>query len=234
MNLKPNPAQMDGEETYHLATIEQEAAGIIEDAQRKADEILKQAREATQAFQLGKNKVQDYARHQQTQLRQLSSALTSLIENLEKQWKEFTRNVEVELPKLAFAIAELLVGKEIDKNDNVLKQAISRAARLAIPEARWQVLVNPADLDAARHFLPDLDGKLQAAGWLVLCPSEHVRRGGCLLKSEGVEIDATLETQLAQIKRTMLAELPAPTSQPQPGQLSKSGKELTADVYTSG
>jgi len=167
MNPKLTPPQTEGDRAYQPATIEQEVARIIGTAQKKAAEILKQAHQAARHLQLSRDQAHDETRCLETELRQLSSALTALPKHLKQEWKEFTRSAEVELLRLAFAIAELLVGKEIDRSDGVLRKAISRAVKLAMPEARWQVLVNPADLDAARRLLPELEGKLQAEDWLV-------------------------------------------------------------------
>ncbi len=233
MNPTLTPPRTEGDQAYQPVTIEQEAAQILEAAHKQAADILEQAREAARDARRHQQQAHDDARPEQTELRQLSSALAALVNDLKQEWKGFTRTAEVELLRLAFAIAELLVGKEIDSSDDVLRTAMSRAVKLAMPEARWQVLVNPADLDAARRLLPGLEGRLQAEGWLVLSPSQGVRRGGCLLKSRHVEIDATVETQLAQIKRTLLADLSHQIRTAEQHEASRNGKELTADVYTS-
>ncbi len=234
MNPEPKTMEMQSPEGFRPITIEEEAARILKSASQEAQEILARAQQDAQHAQAAKANAQLDNQQERKQLSQLAQALNSLLGKLEEQQRQFTLEAEGYVLKLALGIAELLIGKEIQDSDAVLRHALSRAVQRALPEQVWKVVLNPADLEAAKRLLPELLKTRPGQSKVILSPSEQVSPGGCLLRTHNLEIDATLQTQLAEIKRHLLGEVRVVTTDTEPDPLREVEKEVMTDVYYSG
>ena len=117
------------------------------------------------------------------------------------------------LVELALAIGESMAQRCIDED----RMLITRVVRSIVegelaPSARPELLLNPADIDALRETFGE---ELQSGGWQLVA-DDKITRGGCLLRNDLSEIDATWETRWRAITsrlRSRSDATPAPASQ---------------------
>ena len=109
---------------------------------------------------------------------------------------------------LAVRMAERIVGREIARDPSALLDIVSQAVIATGPAAEPVVLrVHPEDariLEAERGMLL---AKLGPATQIRLLLDEAVGRGGCLVETSNLRLDARLESQLDVLARSLL---PAP------------------------
>jgi flagellar biosynthesis/type III secretory pathway protein FliH len=109
------------------------------------------------------------------------------------------------LVELALAIAEKVIGKAIEEDPGITASILERAKQEIIDAKRIRIWLNPADHRILAELRPDLV-KLGAENGrtieVVAC--EEVGRGGCRLETESGLVDATIPTQMDEIRRQLL------------------------------
>lgn len=107
--------------------------------------------------------------------------------------------------RLALAIAERVIHRQISLDDRVVLSQVEHALKLVGRPTRATVLINPADGAMVRRALPTMSARFGAIEHVVCEEDESIARGGCkVVTSEGGEIDASIETQIQRIAQTLL------------------------------
>lgn len=178
-----------------IVSAQMEAARIIEEAEGFAAEIRREALgEAenlkTQAFREGtENALTEFERN-----------LVESREIREKVWRE----TEKDLLRLAIRLAERIVGREIEKDDQTIVEIISTALQNARQQEKLTVRVNPKDLPTIERQAERFSsGRIQFIDFVA---DPRVATTGCLIESEVGTIDARLETQLRVLERALLSQ----------------------------
>ncbi|MFN8455296.1 MAG: FliH/SctL family protein [Anaerolineae bacterium] len=178
---------------------------LVTEAQTHVELMLKQA-------QLQVNTWEEEARQQGWQAgyseahqaieKELAEALTTvqhLAESAAQAYEQFLRDNQAEVGRLAVAIAEKIIGKELSLNPKVVTDIIAQAIKAANIRGACRILVNSQDYEIIEPFWAAIPS-LQPPGhaWELL-PDSRVSRGGCIIEAGGGTIDAQLETQLEQV-----------------------------------
>ena len=98
--------------------------------------------------------------------------------------------------KLTFAIGAL--------HHESAKENLRRAIRAVGEQTDLTVRVHPADLEVIKDFAPSALEQAGASSHVNVVADEGISPGGCTVKSARSEVDATLETQVAQIVALLL------------------------------
>ena len=124
------------------------------------------------------------------------SLLTSLLNQLAEPTQACGEKTQQELLELSFAISRQIVRREL-KHDPTQLIAIIRDALKLLPigSKNIQVLLHPEDAAIVRELL-SIDQDSPDSRWkLVEEPS--MERGGCLLKTDNSNVDASVDRQIA-------------------------------------
>ncbi len=186
----------------YLAEIQQQAAQIIEEANKKAIDI------AAAAHQTGLNSGRaEYEEQVERRAQQISdqrcktaiSACEATVQQLSGEtttWLTNWRNLTVEL---ASQMAEKLVRRTMKDNEEVLRVWLEEAI-IAMRDAReLRILVNPDDFAVAGRFLQNLTKMIPQAAQIEVIPDPEISLGGCIVRSMHGLIDQQLETQLQRL-----------------------------------
>jgi len=130
-----------------------------------------------------------------------TAAFVSLLESLNEPFKDLDEEVEKELVNLAIGMASQIVRREI-KIDPGQIVAVIREAVNALPVASQKLTIqmHPDDAELVKRSLA-LD---HATSLWNIIEDPLVTRGGCKVKTETSNIDATIENRLAVIVATVL------------------------------
>ncbi len=179
--------------SHRAKAIFQEAVEAAARIKADAKEILAQVKE-----EMERSKKEGFEKGRQEGLQQ---GLELLIRVKELRQKLFEDN-EKEMVRLVFAIAEKIIGRELNEND----KAIMNIIRLAISDAvgdKIYVHLNPKDYENIKKNHAELLQKVEAGKTLLLREDEGVKPGGCMVETEIGTIDAQLDTQLSAIKKAL-------------------------------
>jgi flagellar assembly protein FliH len=112
-----------------------------------------------------------------------------------------------EIVRLALEIAEKIIGKSLLAEPEIIASVLERARREVIEARRIMVHINPEDYELLAEMRPDLLKSGTSAGRVVeVVPADHLSRGGCRLETEIGVVDATVATQLSELRRQLLDE----------------------------
>jgi flagellar assembly protein FliH len=129
--------------------------------------------------------------------------LHETVANFGWQRAQLLRQLKPGLTKLVIAISERVINRELATDEKAIRGVIDAAldelGRSGIVIAR----VNPDDAAALRdairhdewHPLPTVE--------LEIAADSDIARGGCVLESDYGQVDATVETQIAQLTRLL-------------------------------
>ncbi len=131
-----------------------------------------------------------------TQLDTLRSQLQALAQPLQ----QLDADVEQQLAELSLAVARQVVHRELQTQPGEVLAVIRQAVALLPMSARdIRIHVNPDDF----RFLSDKGAGGEEAAWR-LVEDASLGRGGCVVKAENSQIDATVERRLNQLASQVL------------------------------
>jgi len=136
-----------------------------------------------------------------------------IVEALSTARAELVHDARCEMLDFAREIAEKVVGRVATSDPAAARRNLRKALELSSAVRDVRVKVNPAQHAALEEYLPRLVEALGHTGQVRLLADEEVSPGGVKLFSEAGEIDATIETQLANVVEALLGA----RGQEQPG-----------------
>lgn len=161
------------------------------------------ADEATaQGFEAGKKQGYDQA---EEDFREKRLQMEQLILEAYSEKTKIVQEAEIFLLSLSVRIAERVIKEELKQHEeqllNIVKQALKH-----IEEAEDIVLqVNLDDYPVLLPFLEELKTYVRADCELKMVPVASVERGGCMLHTPSGSYDVTIDSQLEEIKKHLLA-----------------------------
>src|SRR5947209_1567016 len=105
---------------------------------------------------------------------------------------------------LALRVAEHAVRAAIAAEPERVLDAIKGALRALVERQHVIVLVNPEDLEIVRTGLGAVVDELGGVGGYEVQAERRVTRGGAVVRTLDGEVDATLETKLAQAREAQI------------------------------
>ena len=194
--------------TWEMPSIDAPEGSIFRQSVDEAEEVEKeQEQELVSAEELQKIKEQAYKEgfekgqkagfdSGQDEVTAKSELLAQMIEQLVEPTQACGEKTQQELLELAFAISRQIVRRELKQDPTQLIAIIRDALKLLpIGSKNIQVLLHPEDASIVRELL-SIDANSPDSRWkLVEEPS--MERGGCMLKSDNSNIDASVDRQIA-------------------------------------
>jgi len=180
---------------------------ILQSAQEKAQEIVAAAMtEMEQLRQQASRESAAAARAQAMQelmpsLAAFASAGQSLIACEEQLISRYTAQIVA----LALEIAEKVIGKAVDADAEIVAAVLERAKHEAVDAKQLRIWLNPVDHRVLSELRPELvKTGCQGGRTIEIVAAEEIARGGCRLETESGFVDATMATQLDEIRRQLL------------------------------
>ena len=179
----------------------QEAERILQNAHNEGQQIIKTADdEGVQLREQARNEgfACGQAEARQAWEGKLTEAI-QLLANIEKERVERISGSEPELLKLAGAIAEKIIGAELQLEPNQQLELVKNALSRVVNASTITVRVHPDDLQYLGDHLPELRVVFNGPTPLQLAADEAIPSGGCFIETERGSVDARIKVQLEQI-----------------------------------
>lgn len=172
-----------------LATAISDAQSIIAAAERRAEELRQRTEAALeeahrQGYQAGFEQGRKEAIEQAVRLLEDAGVVGDRIAR--------------EAAKLALAIASKVIGEHIKTDPQVVQRLAVRALQESIIGDSVTLVVNPDDKPIIEQFRSQLRSVTGGLDVMVEISAE-LSRGGCIVKTEFGEVDASLESLLKEI-----------------------------------
>ncbi len=130
---------------------------------------------------------------------QCAQALAEASESMKEAQEAFLDTLSPQVFELATLVAEGVLGREVRSDPELVHSTARRALQRITDRQRLLVRVNPDDLEALRRQQVTLLEEFDGIQEMVIEADEAVQPGGCMVESELMQVDARLETLLANI-----------------------------------
>ena len=111
----------------------------------------------------------------------------------------FLESLEGQVVELAVLIAERVLEREASTDRELLQRTVRRALAKIADRQKLRVQVHPDDAAAMREHRITLLEEFDGAEEIEVEVNEAVTLGGCIVESELMQVDARLETLLANV-----------------------------------
>ncbi|NIP84149.1 MAG: hypothetical protein GTO03_00730 [Planctomycetales bacterium] len=135
--------------------------------------------------------------------RQAAAALQALVERLDQVHHQWQAAAENEVVQLAFALAERIVRRQIERDPQIPLDLVREAIQLVGRGKRVRIALHPADFRLHQDALRRLSVTLQQTGEVELVGDQRVERGGCVVETPDGLIDQTITAQLQRIREEL-------------------------------
>lgn len=192
-------ADMGQQADAYLNQVREQAANIVAQATREAEQIKSkaQAEGRQSALKAAESAIQGRL---DEQLKQLMPALESAAQQVVEAKDQWQRHWNKNLIRLATKIAERVIRREIASQPEIPLALIQEALELAAGNQKVTLHLNPADRTALGDRVQQLAARMVRLGPVHVVADETVSRGGCRVHTEFGVIDQQIESQLARIE----------------------------------
>lgn len=207
-----------------LAEARRQAEMLVREGEARRAAIEKEAYEA--GYREGYATALAAAQAEATRLREEARAVLAEARRLRE---EIIAASEQQVVELALAVAAQVVHSQLQVAPETVVAVVRAALQRLARRRQLVVFVNPKDVELVRARREELQQELGEGASLYVLADAAVAPGGCRVESEGGQVDATIDGQLARLRQALLALVPPadarPAGQAEAGVLAGEGED---------
>jgi len=146
------------------------------------------------------------------QYEQLIHEAKRIIETANEQFYEQMDAANETILLIGLKVAERIVGEKLTENHEYLLSLVKQAIKEAREQSEVKIYVHPRYYDWLAQQKEELKAMFSEPVDLFLYPDEQLQETGCIIETPFGRIDASVDTQLQQIKEQLLERLEEATS----------------------
>jgi len=184
-----------------LAEAQAQAEHVVAEAYAQAEAVKQSAREAghREGYTRGYS---DGLTAAQTETREVLNQARLIAEGAAAARDALIAGVEAEIVALVLDVARKVIGQEMAQDSTIVLRTVERALTHIKGNGLLRLRVNPADVDlVTQHWSSPRSPEPRSRRWEIVGDAT-VSRGGCVIDTKAGQVDARIETQLAQIEQT--------------------------------
>lgn len=171
-----------------------------EEAKQEARRLAEEA--SAQGFQAGTNQG---LLQVEEEFREKRQEMHDLIQTAYEEKAKIVQQSESFLLSLSVKVAEKVIKEELKQHDEQLLNVVKHALK-QIEESEDVVMhVSPEDYPIILPFLEEIKTYVRAESELKLIPVASLAKGGCMIHTASGSYDVTIDSQLKEIKKHLLA-----------------------------
>lgn len=190
---------------------------ILEEANEEADRIREDARqEAEQLLQEKQNEVEQ-AREEgyddgyddgiddaEDEMAEYLEQTAEVLEEAKRRREAFLEENTQALIEVAGELAEHIVREEVNVNEEVVNRVVSAAIEEVSDVQEITVKVSPDDAQRVRDIKDDIKKEHPNLEEITVSPDEKMQRGGCRIRTDFGNIQATLRGQVEHLTEQLV------------------------------
>jgi len=130
--------------------------------------------------------------------------MQSLLAEIERIWQHLTETYETQIVELVCRVSEKVVMGQAATDHEMIQRSIIDAFRMIPEPVEVTIEINPEDAEFIETTKEDFFKQVKALKHMALIPDPSVNPGGCRLKTRFGEVDATIESRLDAVHRTIM------------------------------
>jgi len=154
-----------------------------------------------EAYLLGK---QEGAEKAEKRFGDTTKAFTAALEELSQLRESILKNSADDMLRLVLAIVEQIIPCAVSLNPEIIHHTIVKALQASVDSDVYHIKVHPDDMAMVMEKKPLMLASISGLKNITVEPDESIARGGCMVESELGEVDATIESQLEEIRAKII------------------------------
>ncbi len=156
--------------------------------------------EVSEAFTRGR---QEGAAAVESKLDSTLQALTQALEEVNRLRESVARNSSQDMLRMVMAISEQVIRRSIEVQPELVLSLIENALQASVRADSYRIRVSPQDLELVKQQKPLFLASISGLKNIALDADVTITPGGCRVESDFGDVDATIETQLDEIRKTL-------------------------------
>lgn len=193
------------------------AEEIIEQAKQEASFFQQQMEEERQAFAIEKEKMAEQAREEgfssgivegrnsgYNEYREIIESAKRVVDSAKLDYRVHIESSEREILDIGLKVAKKILGMKIMENEADFLSIVKRALKEARDNEEVQLHVHPSHYDFLLANKEELIMLFPKEVNFYIYPNDELQESGCFIESENGRIDASVDSQLEEIKRKLI------------------------------
>jgi flagellar assembly protein FliH len=213
-----------------LRAAEEQAALVVQEATKNADEIVTQARAS--ASEITRQAHQAGLAIGQAEAIEMLALAQKVVDELRVWREEMFARTEPQVLSLIQDIAYKIFGNGLVLDKEILSKAFENALAEAKPLGDLRIRVHPEDVALLGPLWPTQQTAMSGQH-IELIPDQDIQRGGCYIEGQYGSVDGSVEKQLSQVSETLADVLAADALASNPFTTYGKGELTSSDLEMS-
>lgn len=211
--------------------VEEQAKLILEQSEYQAQQMIQEAENNAKAIREQLEQEQQYVYNELEQLKQEAkqqgyedgyqqgldagrlqyeeamAQATNIIQASQKDYADVIEQAQPTIVELAFTISEKLIGTTFNQNSEAWTNLVQKAILEVREQEEIKVYVHPDWYERTIQHKNELITLLSHSEQLYIYPDPQLREHGCIIETPFGRIDASLDSQLTELKHVLLEKL---------------------------
>jgi flagellar assembly protein FliH len=161
-------------------------------------------KELTEAFNRGR---QEGLTAVESKLDKTLQALVAALAEVNQLREKVARNSNQDMLRMVMAISEQVILCAVEAKPEILLSIIENALNSSVQADAYRIRVSPQDLALVNEQKPLFLASLSGMKNISFAADPTIKLGGCRVESDFGDVDATIETQLEQIRKVLIGTI---------------------------
>ncbi|CAH0214360.1 Yop proteins translocation protein L [Peribacillus sp. Bi96] len=123
-----------------------------------------------------------------------------VVESAKKDYRQHIESSEIVILNLAVKVAEKIIGQQLDKDEGSFLSIVKKAIKEVRDHREVQVHIHPVQYQSILSHREELISIFPKDTELYIFPDDELEEDSCIIESETGKIDASVDSQLHEIK----------------------------------
>lgn len=105
-----------------------------------------------------------------------------------------------DMVRLVMAVARQVIEQDVAQKQDIIVATVKKSLEAAVAADEYYIRVHPEDLEIVKEHEPLFLAAMKGLQNIHFMADESIARGGCVAESRAGDVDATIESQLAEIE----------------------------------
>ncbi|MCF8024333.1 MAG: flagellar assembly protein FliH [Desulfobacteraceae bacterium] len=133
-------------------------------------------------------------------LHSTAQSLADALEQISRLRESLLSKSKEDMVRLVMAVARQVVQTDVEEKEDIIVNTVKKTLEAAVAADEYYIRVHPEDLAIVKEHEPLFLAAMKGLQNIHFMADESISRGGCVAESRAGDVDATIETQLSEIK----------------------------------